>query len=66
MKKRLNLDEGSEEILKKSRKKKSKDADKLGEKPKESVREKKRTEKERKAMLEHMHAESQRLLRGVA
>lgn len=45
VKKRLNMDEGSEEISKKRRKKKSKDADKLGEKPKESVREKKRTEK---------------------
>lgn len=44
--KRLNLEEGSEEISTK-RKKKSKSADKSGEKPKpkESIREKKRAEK---------------------
>ncbi|XP_020274545.1 uncharacterized protein DDB_G0283697 isoform X2 [Asparagus officinalis] len=56
VKKRLNLDEGSEEISKKKRKKRSKE-------PKESVREKRRTEKERMVQLEQIHAESQRLLR---
>lgn len=33
--------------------------------PKESAREKKRSEKERRAQLDSIHAESQRLLRGL-
>ncbi|WOL18121.1 exocyst complex component EXO84C isoform X1 [Canna indica] len=55
-KKRLNLEQEGE-TTKKSKKNKS------GEKTKESVRDKKRLEKERKAQLVQIHSETQRLLR---
>ncbi|KAJ0966314.1 hypothetical protein J5N97_027452 [Dioscorea zingiberensis] len=56
--KRLSWEGGEEEGLRKKKKKKNKD-----KKPKESVRERKHLEKERKAYLEQIRSESQRLLR---
>nr|XP_010923451.1 uncharacterized protein LOC105046538 [Elaeis guineensis] len=66
VKKRLNL-EGEEDITeeKKKKNKKDKSGELVGQerRPKESVREKRRLEKERRATLDQIHAESQRLLR---
>ncbi|KAH7675343.1 hypothetical protein IHE45_08G129400 [Dioscorea alata] len=56
--KRLSWDGGEEDGLKKKKKGKIKN-----EKPKESVREKRKLEKERKAYVEQIHSESQRILR---
>ncbi|XP_038971736.1 midasin isoform X2 [Phoenix dactylifera] len=64
-KKRLNL-EGEEDITEKKKKKKKKKSGELAGqegRPEESIREKRRLEKERMANLEQIHAESQRLLR---
>ncbi|XP_073004963.1 uncharacterized protein [Typha latifolia] len=66
-KKRLSLDEEAGEITEMKKKKKKKSRDKSDDmndgEPKESAREKKRVEKERKDYLDQIHAESQRLLR---
>ncbi|KAK3145714.1 hypothetical protein QOZ80_3BG0256480 [Eleusine coracana subsp. coracana] len=63
-KKRLNMDEGEEEMVAgaEAKGKRSKRKRKEGA-PKESARGKKRSEKERRVQLDSIHAESQRLLR---
>ncbi|KAI0504885.1 hypothetical protein KFK09_015839 [Dendrobium nobile] len=64
VKRRLRLeDEGGDPNTRRKKKGKSRKLEGADEKPKESVRERKRLEKARKAELEHLHAESQRLLR---
>ncbi|PKA52553.1 hypothetical protein AXF42_Ash001533 [Apostasia shenzhenica] len=64
VKRRLSLEEEGEDPNKRNKRKgKSKKLVGLDGKPKESVREQRRLEKARKAELEQLHAESQRLLR---
>ncbi|CAD6215116.1 unnamed protein product [Miscanthus lutarioriparius] len=68
-KKRLDMDEADGEVASgaaaeaKGKRSKRKRKRKEAPPPKESVREKKRSEKERRAQLDSIHAESQRLLR---
>ncbi|KAL0916859.1 hypothetical protein M5K25_014405 [Dendrobium thyrsiflorum] len=64
VKRRLRLeDESGDPNTRRKKKGKSRKLEGPDEKPKESVRERKRLDKARKAELEHLHAESQRLLR---
>ncbi|XP_020578471.1 uncharacterized protein LOC110023405 isoform X2 [Phalaenopsis equestris] len=66
VKRKLNLEDEEEDPNMKKKKGKSRKLKDPNGKPKESVRERKRLDKERKAELERLHAESQRLLRETS